>query len=494
MGVPYLLPVNPIVKYRPAVDEQMVPVAEVPPQDIAPWRDALARLLTDRAHYEEIAAQSRAAALEYARNLNVGPFEEILLQAPRFDAAVRAALPPSGDRGLASPTTSAASSRSASANAPPAPPGFPASTPSRAAALLVSPCRRRHRTSGRPGFHTSPSACPAANRVSPRRPSNAWRRWSTRSPTRSSPTSTEPFAFFGHSMGAVVAFELARELRRRGRAAARDVLIASAARAPQFRRNHVPPARAAPMSNSCASSKHPAGARPAPFCPPLRADTDALPQLHLHRGAAARLPDPRLRRHRRSEHPPRASRGLARADHRRHSPCASFPAATSICNRAPPNSAPRWRRISREPRRSARLARAPRPTSKRCRPRPAKRPAPRGSASHVTAQQISARRTPRCARSCAQLHRAPPRFRGRGSGQAVPARRAASEIQPGALARDGAGRQWRSISRSASTSNSIRPLLELRRDGGALLPAVGSGRRRRMSAISSAAGRASKRC
>ncbi len=44
----------------------MVPVAEVPPQDIGPWREALARLLTERAHYEEIARASRRAALDYA--------------------------------------------------------------------------------------------------------------------------------------------------------------------------------------------------------------------------------------------------------------------------------------------------------------------------------------------------------------------------------------------------------------------------------------------
>src|SRR6185369_16062310 len=80
MGVPYLLPVNPIVKYQPAVDEQMVPVAEVPPQDIGPWRDALGRLLTDREHYDDIARQSRHAALQYAQNLNVGPFEELLIR------------------------------------------------------------------------------------------------------------------------------------------------------------------------------------------------------------------------------------------------------------------------------------------------------------------------------------------------------------------------------------------------------------------------------
>ena len=49
-----------------------------------------------------------------------------------------------------------------------------------------------------------------------------------------------PFAFFGHSMGAVVAFELARELRRRLRPLP-AMLIASGARAPWFRRDYVPP-------------------------------------------------------------------------------------------------------------------------------------------------------------------------------------------------------------------------------------------------------------
>ncbi len=54
------------------------------------------------------------------------------------------------------------------------------------------------------------------------------------------PYTAGPCWFFGHSMGAVVAFELARALRRRGLPLPR-ILIASAARAPQFRRNHVAP-------------------------------------------------------------------------------------------------------------------------------------------------------------------------------------------------------------------------------------------------------------
>jgi len=49
----------------------------------------------------------------------------------------------------------------------------------------------------------------------------------------------QPFAFFGHSMGAAVAFELYRALRRNNMPLP-SLLIASAARAPQYRRNHVP--------------------------------------------------------------------------------------------------------------------------------------------------------------------------------------------------------------------------------------------------------------
>ena len=70
MGVEYLLPVRPIVKYETRVDEQMVPVAETPPQDIGPWVEALGRLTRDRAHYEDVSRRSREAALRYAEDLH----------------------------------------------------------------------------------------------------------------------------------------------------------------------------------------------------------------------------------------------------------------------------------------------------------------------------------------------------------------------------------------------------------------------------------------
>ena len=86
LGVDYLLPVNPVAHYLPMVDELMVPAVEIPLQDVGPWAAVLERVLTDRAHYEQLAERSRRTALEYARNLHAGPFEaylEKVLRAPR---------------------------------------------------------------------------------------------------------------------------------------------------------------------------------------------------------------------------------------------------------------------------------------------------------------------------------------------------------------------------------------------------------------------------
>src|SRR3984957_9416445 len=82
MGVDYLLPVRPIERYQPRLDEQMGPGADVPPQGIGPWHAALDSLLSDRAHYQALSRAGRRAALAYAANLNVGPFEALLQQAP----------------------------------------------------------------------------------------------------------------------------------------------------------------------------------------------------------------------------------------------------------------------------------------------------------------------------------------------------------------------------------------------------------------------------
>jgi hypothetical protein len=78
LGVDYVLPVTPVTRYRAEMDELMVPVMDIPEQDPRLWIEALRHLLTDRAHYCDLSARSRAAALAYAGSVTVEPFEAYL--------------------------------------------------------------------------------------------------------------------------------------------------------------------------------------------------------------------------------------------------------------------------------------------------------------------------------------------------------------------------------------------------------------------------------
>jgi len=239
LGVDYLLPVRPIEKYQSQLDEQMVPLADLPAQDIGPWQAALERLLSDRAHYDQLSRKSRQAALSEAAGLTVKPFEALL--------EWRAGLSPRGAL---------------------APPSVAQEVPPADALDRLSPDRRKllalrlHRISGAghiaPGtlrlfcfphaggggaaFKAWAEHVPQSIAVVPMRPPRRDNMAELVAALCDSiqPYLDQPFAFFGHSMGAAVAFELARLLRRRNRPAPR-MLVASGARAPQFRRGHVPP-------------------------------------------------------------------------------------------------------------------------------------------------------------------------------------------------------------------------------------------------------------
>jgi len=236
MGVPYLLPVNPIRKYAPRVDEQMVPVAEVPPQEIGPWREALARLLSDRAHYEEISRASRAAAFKYAAGLSVEPFER-LLQEPRPERIAGPIVKPAEEH--LSPEKRRLLALRLRKRAP-ASLWFPGADTVQGRRLFWFP----HAGGGTSQVKCLPSICPV------RLPGRESRLGEAPFESMAALVAAladaidgylaQPFAFFGHSMGAAMAFELVRLLRARGKALP-EFLIASAARAPQFRRNHVPP-------------------------------------------------------------------------------------------------------------------------------------------------------------------------------------------------------------------------------------------------------------
>ena len=240
MGVPYLLPVRPIEKYEMRLDEQMVPVAEVPAQDIAPWREALARLLTDRTHYEEISRQSRRAALEYAKRTPCRP----LRKAPAGREKERRAGQPPPTR----PTLETLSPekrkllalRLRKQSLPAA--WFPNAGTAAAPRLFCFP--HAGGGAGQPlalsGWAAVPVRLPGRESRLAEAPFERMGPLVAALADHIDSYLDRPFAFFGHSMGAVVAFELARELRRRSRPLP-TMLIASGARAPQFRRHHVPP-------------------------------------------------------------------------------------------------------------------------------------------------------------------------------------------------------------------------------------------------------------
>ena len=236
MGVPYVLPVTPITRYETRVDAQMVPVADVPPQDIEPWKQALARLLTDRDHYDEISRASRAAAENYQANLSVEPFERILETAKPLVHDVGQALSPA----FLSPEKRKLLALRLRKRAP-ASAWFPNADSVTGERLFCFP----YAGGGATWFPAPiPNLCPVRfpgreSRLA-EAPFEKIRPLIDALAAAIDPYLDRPFAFFGHSMGAAIAFELARELRRRGRPLPR-ILIASAARAPQFRRDHVPP-------------------------------------------------------------------------------------------------------------------------------------------------------------------------------------------------------------------------------------------------------------
>ena len=88
MGVTLLLPVNPIVKYQDRLDEKLIRIPEIPPQDMRPWHKALLRLTTDQEYYAATSVRSREAAKSYVESLSVESFDSLLhdlvcLQKPR---------------------------------------------------------------------------------------------------------------------------------------------------------------------------------------------------------------------------------------------------------------------------------------------------------------------------------------------------------------------------------------------------------------------------
>jgi surfactin synthase thioesterase subunit/glycosyltransferase involved in cell wall biosynthesis len=231
LGVPYLLPVNPITQYQSALDENMVPVATVPEQDIGPWLAALDRLTRDRAHWEEIAAHSRTAALNYASTLTVELFENLLLELlhrPKRQAQRPAQLSEEKRKLLALRMKRRTWFPTLDANSR----GYLRlfCFPHAGGGVLTY----RKWIGALPGVEVIPVLLPGREMRLAELPFESMRDLVQAITPAIRPLLDTPYAFFGHSMGSGIAFELVRSLRNHG-APLPQILIVSSARAPQDR-------------------------------------------------------------------------------------------------------------------------------------------------------------------------------------------------------------------------------------------------------------------
>ena len=79
LGTRFVIPVRPIERYEAAFDDQGLPRAVLPPQDLSPWTATLETLVSDRDLYERESAASRQAATKFVSDLRPAELEEFLL-------------------------------------------------------------------------------------------------------------------------------------------------------------------------------------------------------------------------------------------------------------------------------------------------------------------------------------------------------------------------------------------------------------------------------
>ncbi len=229
LGVPYLIPVNIIRHYHPSLDENLVPVAETPPQNIDPWIQALTALTQDRAHWQEIAAQSRTAALRYLETLSIEPFERLLFDVLQRPKSGPAAAPHSDSRKRLAALLLKQRA------------WFPTLNPALRPRLRLfcfphaGAGTLSYRNWAMEGVEICPVLLPGRETRASEQPIDNMPDLVAALLSVIRPLTAQPYAFFGHSMGAGIAFELARKLENPPR-----VLIVSSARAPQYRLNLQP--------------------------------------------------------------------------------------------------------------------------------------------------------------------------------------------------------------------------------------------------------------
>jgi glycosyltransferase involved in cell wall biosynthesis len=78
LGTNFVIPIRPVERYEAVFDDQGLPRAVLPEQDLTPWAAALEALFSDRQLYERESASSRAAALHFVSGLRPSQLQEFL--------------------------------------------------------------------------------------------------------------------------------------------------------------------------------------------------------------------------------------------------------------------------------------------------------------------------------------------------------------------------------------------------------------------------------
>ncbi|HEX6716595.1 MAG TPA: glycosyltransferase, partial [Pyrinomonadaceae bacterium] len=79
LGTDFLLPVSPISSFSENLDQNRIPIASLPEQDIEPWRTGLVELLSQREVYKQQAIAAQAASSRFVANLGIEPLEDLLI-------------------------------------------------------------------------------------------------------------------------------------------------------------------------------------------------------------------------------------------------------------------------------------------------------------------------------------------------------------------------------------------------------------------------------
>jgi amino acid adenylation domain-containing protein len=89
LGTDFVIPVNSINRFTEELDTNLIPIPEIPRQDIKPWQEALAGLLSDRNSYRKHSQMAREVANTFVSGLSVDPFEALLTDLSAKNSAGR---------------------------------------------------------------------------------------------------------------------------------------------------------------------------------------------------------------------------------------------------------------------------------------------------------------------------------------------------------------------------------------------------------------------